>query len=469
MIPRIAIFRRTKFKEFSSGQIGRREYLLAGLLLFLLKFGLDSVVAVFVFDQPWSLADYWPGNQSALWGSRLHRHFFAAMLAISLPFIWAGVLLTVARLRNAGLATWLALLFFVPVINLVFFAILVVLPSRPRMTAQVDGATAPVEVSLLESQGGGRLVAVLSTAAFGSILTLFDVYALGIYGVGLFVGLPFSLGAIAALLHARRGARGARACMGTAILALSTSAAVLFLFAFEGLLCLLMAAPIWIGCAALGGLVGYYIQEFARDEREAATVIFALALIIPVIMGAEATLGPPPEERMARSRIEVYATPLTVWRNVVAFPPLADPQEAIFRLGIAFPTSATIEGQGVGAMRRCKFSTGDFVEPIQIWNEPNLLRFSVTQNPPTMRELSIFDHIHPPHLSGFMRSEAGQFQIIALEENRVLLEGTTWYRNNMAPYSYWNLWSDAIIHRIHMRVLHHIKTISEIERQADAD
>jgi hypothetical protein len=37
------------------------------------------------------------------------------------------------------------------------------------------------------------------------------------------------------------------------------------------------------------------------------------------------------------------------------------------------------------------------------------------------------------------------------------LEGTTWYTNKMRPAAYWQLWSDMAIHRIHLRVLDHIK------------
>ncbi len=31
----------------------------------------------------------------------------------------------------------------------------------------------------------------------------------------------------------------------------------------------------------------------------------------------------------------------------------------------------------------------------------------------------------------------------------------------MYPQDYWTLWSDACIHRIHQRVLRHIKSLSE--------
>jgi hypothetical protein len=53
-----------------------------------------------------------------------------------------------------------------------------------------------------------------------------------------------------------------------------------------------------------------------------------------------------------------------------------------------------------------------------------------------------------------------------LPDGKTLLEGTTWYQNRFWPAVYWHFWSDYIIHRIHQRVLVHIKTLSE--EQSDA-
>ena len=59
-----------------------------------------------------------------------------------------------------------------------------------------------------------------------------------------------------------------------------------------------------------------------------------------------------------------------------------------------------------------------------------------------------------------MVSERGQF-LLAEREGKVFLEGTTWYSHSIAPEFYWGLISDEIIHRIHSRVLEHIKQHAE--------
>jgi len=62
-----------------------------------------------------------------------------------------------------------------------------------------------------------------------------------------------------------------------------------------------------------------------------------------------------------------------------------------------------------------------------------------------------------------MRSQHGQFRLIALDKNHTLLEGTTWYQDYFWPQPYWRTWSDAIVHRIHTRVLEHVKQQAEAE------
>ena len=140
---------------------------------------------------------------------------------------------------------------------------------------------------------------------------------------------------------------------------------------------------------------------------------------------------------------------------------MAEPADWFARLGIAYPRNAHIDGTGVGAIRYCEFSTGAFVEPITVWEPGRRLAFDVTSSPPPMREFTFRD-IHPPHLDGYLRSRRGEFRLVPLPGGRTMLEGRTWYEIDMAPEWYWRVYADWLIHRIHTRVLEHIRT--EVER-----
>jgi Polyketide cyclase / dehydrase and lipid transport len=157
------------------------------------------------------------------------------------------------------------------------------------------------------------------------------------------------------------------------------------------------------------------------------------------------------------STIEIDATPEQVWPHVVAFTDLDEPPQWFFRLGIAYPVRARISGAGVGAVRRCEFSTGAFVEPITAWEEPTRLAFDVQSQPPPLHELSPYKRVHAEHLLDTLRSRRGELRLIALPGGRTRLEGRTFYELSMAPQPYWAIFGDALIHQIHQRVLEHIR------------
>jgi hypothetical protein len=83
-----------------------------------------------------------------------------------------------------------------------------------------------------------------------------------------------------------------------------------------------------------------------------------------------------------------------------------------------------------------------------------------------MFELTPYRHVHPPHLHGYLRSNRGEFRLVALPSGRTRLEGRTWYEFDMFPQAYWTLWSDTLIHRIHERVLKHVKHLAEDDRRS---
>ena len=119
--------------------IDRVPYLLAGVLLFLVKFAIDWTIATQVFSQPWSPVNYllWP-NDRVLRVFELgdpEQAFSLTMLLVSLPFIWTGIILTLHRLRATGLPLSLILFFFVPLVNLLLFLFLVLLPTQEVLTA----------------------------------------------------------------------------------------------------------------------------------------------------------------------------------------------------------------------------------------------------------------------------------------------------------------------------------------------
>ena len=305
------------------------------------------------------------------------------------------------------------------------------------------------------------LVALAVTVPAGIALSVGAMVLAATYGWTLFVGTPFVVGLCAAAVY--RSHSGSRVGAGWAIGLMATCLVAVGLIAIgaEGAICVVMALPLAAMAAVLGGLLEQLARRRMRSNTAARLHASLLFVVLPLLTTGEAALDRQPEVRPVTTTVVVDAPPEKVWPHVVAFDPLPPPREAVFRAGIAYPVEATMEGEGVGAMRRCRFSTGDFVEPVTAWEENRLLRFRVTEQPEPMRELSPWGRIHPPHLDGFLRSHQGQFRLTPLPGGRTRVEGTTWYENRMWPEAYWRLWSDNLIHAIHRRVLGAIEARAE--------
>ncbi|HWC96519.1 MAG TPA: SRPBCC family protein [Candidatus Sulfopaludibacter sp.] len=289
------------------------------------------------------------------------------------------------------------------------------------------------------------VAAILVAAMFAGGAALIHA---GNYGLTLFVAVPVLLGGLVSWVFRPTSGRQA---VSLGLWSALAGSSLLLTLGLEGLLCIVMALPLAMPLAALGSWTVYKAGHALRTAP--------MLLLLPSGLLFDATAIPP--VYAVHTAIEIAAPPEQVWKHVVTFSELPEPHEWYFRVGLAYPQRASILGSGPGAVRRCEFSTGPFVEPIDVWDQPRLLRFRVTENPAPLHEWSPYAHVLPKHLHGYLVSERGQFRLTPLPGNRTMLEGTTWYRHGLWPAAYWRLWSDAIIHRIHLRVLNHIRTLAE--------
>jgi len=320
------------------------------------------------------------------------------------------------------------------------------------MTTASSASTSPT------GPGPGELFAAVA----GGTLAAFACVAVGVlglrtYGIQVFLVTPFVMGAVTGYLLSRGSSPTRRQTAGVIGVVFGLVTVGILLFAFEGIVCLVMAAPLAIPFALVGGFIG---QSFA-ERREGPRRMLLSLLVLPAGTMVDSQTLPDRDLHQVLSVVEIDAPADKVWQNVIEFPALPEPTEWWFRAGLAYPRYASIEGRGVGAVRYCVFSTGPFVEPITVWEPGRRLAFNVTSFPEPMRELSPYRGVHPPHLDGYLRSRRGEFRLIPLAGGRTRLEGRTWYELDMAPAIYWEGITDAVIHSIHRRVLDHIKRESE--------
>lgn len=449
--------------------VSRRAYIVSGIGLMVLKLAIDNALAFAATGKPWPLAAYLAPSMimktQAL--GPTPGVALTVMAVCALPFLWIGVTMTIRRAADAGMSPWLGIFFLVPLVNYVTMVAFAVIPSSKREDKWVPVAISPFrkgpEVAPLSEAGPvppglkSALFGLLAPIAIGMGMMIISVRGFAVYGGALFFATPFIMGMTTAMIYNRRHRRPLAATIGLALLSIVLSGLTALLFAFEGILCILMAAPIACVIAALGALVGYALSSQGKPVARNAAFMVA---VLPALSGIESQTAEPTLREVSTS-VEIDAPPADVWPNVVGFSDLPAPPEWFFRLGIAYPMRATIVGQGVGAVRHCEFSTGPFVEPITTWDEPRRLAFDVSSQPPSMTELSPYQRIDAPHLEGYMVSKGGEFRLVPLPGGRTRLEGSTFYTLSIYPEGYWVVFGELLLHAIHGRVLDHIKNLTE--------
>jgi len=434
--------------------VKRGTYFRHGVGLTAFKYAIDALLIWRFADRIWTPVDY----LNPLWSTRQQllqsgpSWLLPMLVAIALPFLWIGVSMSMRRAVDAGRNPWIALLFFIPVINFALMAVLSLLPSSSRFEWPVAAPRPAVDERMKSAMLG-----VAASLGITLISVGIGVYLRRSYSTGLFLGVPFTIGYISSYIYNYGHARPAGQSIVLALASVTIAAGALVVFALEGLICIAMAWPIALVVAFPGAVLGRMMATRGVQASAGA----GMACLVPLFVGIEPRAAAPSREVI--TVVEIAAPPEVVWRHVVTFPDLPPPTELLFRAGVAAPTRARIEGSGVGAIRYCDFTTGSFVEPITAWEVNRFLAFDIVAQARPMTEWSPYRDVNPPHLDGYFRATHGEFRLTSLPGGRTRLEGRTVYVVDMFPQRYWTLPAGRIVAAIHERVLRHIAALAEEE------
>lgn len=311
------------------------------------------------------------------------------------------------------------------------------------------------------------LLAVLAPTTLAVAYVAVVANGFGLYGNTLFTALPAAMTILSMTIQSwgRRPSLGELTFTWLAMLG-ATGLALVGVGA-EGFLCIMMALglvlAIGLPFVLLGCLIACVSQRSGRPPGKHYTPFIIVLAGLPLLTAMEFQTGVAERIFNTSTSVVINAPREVVWRHVVSFGEIGGEPAWYFRRGVAYPLRARIEGTGVGAVRYCEFSTGPFVEPITVWDEPNRLAFDVQNSPPAMTEWNPFHKVAPPHIDDYFQSHRGQFLLEDLGDGRTLLTGTTCYSHRIAPSWYWNLWTEFLLHDIHNRVLRHAAELAEAD------
>jgi uncharacterized membrane protein YhaH (DUF805 family) len=365
---------------------------------------------------------------------------------------WVLTALAFRRAADADISGWIAAWALAPLVQIPVMLALCLIPSRP---ARRDPASGPEDI------GGGEWAAAAQgvLAGIGLIVLAVAVGALvfGSYGYAMFLVSPFIIGATTAYLANRTRDVGGSRTLQLTFIALMLGGIALIVSALEGIVCLVLASPLAIGLALLGGLLGRGIAVYSRRSSQQAALGLAL---IPLMFAAESAL-PPAVHFETQSTIEINAAPDAVWAALV-HTDLADaPVPLLFRLGVAYPLRGEMLGEGVGAIRRGVFSTGTADERVTEWAPGHKLAFVMMNQVPAMRELSPYAHVHAPHVNGYFSTTYTSFELLPRADGGTAVVERTRHELRLEPVLYWLPLARWVVNENNARVLAHVKRNAE--------
>jgi len=280
----------------------------------------------------------------------------------------------------------------------------------------------------------------------------------GYFGLAIFAGLPFATGVSSGVIIRRAGGTFGQA-IGASMTLIGTVILILCAMAMEGIICVFMAAPFGAGLTFVGAVAGFFL---AKKRIADGTLQSAAWLSIVALVALEGWNPPAPLEDSTTTEIVINAPAAKVWAQLHDIRDLPVTDNLLFQFGVAHPMGTLTDGQGVGAARLCKLSTGDMPEIVTVWKPDQELRFKVLSTPASMRELGFFGQtVDAAHLHSAYASLEGGFKLEPLPDGRTRLIGESHYLLNIAPAAYWNLWTKEIVHMVHRRVLEHVKNRAE--------
>ena len=259
-----------------------------------------------------------------------------------------------------------------------------------------------------------------------------------------FVILPVLMGIIAAWFWRDLSLKG-KSLIGRAVLNGLFAILLSYIFLGEGMICLLIVSPLIFAFVIAGTFAGKHM--FQRNNRNLNVSVVSLLFIIFIAD----SLSEHHYENLVADQIVIHASPEEVWKHVVAFDKIKQKNQYwLFQLGMPSPMQTTVEGYHEGAGRKCIFSNGYIFDEKIVTFQPNKdLTFDIIEQP------------RDPEIMGHIDILRGQFLLKDNGNGTTTLTGNSWYRLYVFPTWYYDIWAKSITRNVHLRVMEHIKELSE--------
>jgi hypothetical protein len=228
------------------------------------------------------------------------------------------------------------------------------------------------------------------------------------------------------------------------MLPVSLMLGLMALLSIEGSLCIVMALPLFLILAGVGGCIGLIARRHGSKQGRAGGVTLMIAL--PYLLAPiEHRIAPRTEQREVENVVHIRAAPSVVWREIKSVRAIdADelPLHLAHVIGLPRPLEATLSRDGVGGVRSAKFERGlEFLETVSDWQPERRLSFTITAQPAPRSALD--EHVAVG--GAYFDVVDGTYELEPLADGSTLLKLKSHHRLSTHFNFYARWWTDFIM------------------------
>ena len=281
--------------------------------------------------------------------------------------------------------------------------------------------------------------------------------------------VPFVTGALINFFAPRERRGTAAFVFGYPSLYPLLALSIAFIVKIEGIICVLMAAPVFAFMSSLGAMAFWLVSRRIGAKRERGSLMGML--LLPVVAGPiEGSFEPGVKGSVSESRIVIAASADTVWKNIIRVPKIGKkeiPLGLSALMGFPDPVEATLSHEGIGGVRRANFEGNVvFTETIDAWQENQKLSFSIVANTEEIPPTTMDEHMI---VGGeYFDVLRGTYEIEDLGGGKCLLRLTSHHVAVSHVNIYADLWGRILMRDIQNRILEVIRKRCETSGSGEA-
>ena len=286
------------------------------------------------------------------------------------------------------------------------------------------------------------------------------IAGLQIVSVAFLVVAPFCVGAFAVIWAAGGHRISVGRQFGVATVAMLLFLLAMFVCLLEGLICIVLVAPVFLVAAIIGALAAGFLHNRFKAGRATMPVF----VLLPFLLGPlEAGMPPPGAPLTVVSHLHVDASAEQVFDQLGTVEAIREEELGfafMHTIGLPRPLSSSMNGQGVGSVRKSSWQKGvSFNEVITLWDRPRAMHYRFDIPPGSIPRYALDEHVE---MGGkYFTVLDGGFDIVPAPGGGVDLTLSTRFQNKSHLKVYGDLWGRMVLADFHQSILGLMKSRAE--------